>query len=75
MYSHPIYEVELARQRYGDLIRKADQYRQYRRLCEARIRSRQPLLYRVGESLVTLGEWMKQRNRWPVATPPSVYQI
>jgi hypothetical protein len=75
MYIHPVHEVELAHQRYADQIRKAQQFHQYRLLCEARSQSQQPLLYRVGELLVTLGEWMKRRNRWPVTNSQSAYQV
>jgi hypothetical protein len=75
MYTHPIYEVELARLRYTELIRKARQENQYQMLRVARSQGRQPLLYRMGESLVTLGEWLKRRNRWPVTNAQSAYQV
>lgn len=75
MYIHPVYEVELARERYADLIQKAQQEHRCRMLYRARTRGRQSLLYRLGELLVTLGEWLKRRNRWPVANPSSLYQV
>lgn len=74
MYSHPVYQAELAHQHHAELIHKAQQYHRSRIICETRNQNRQPLLYQAGVTLVALGEWLKRRNRWPAASP-STYQI